>query len=200
VRRRYGALKVCILGVATALMAGNALAQSTSDPLPRRGYFGVSLEQTPSGVKVTSVAAGSTAAAAGMTAGDMVLGIDDRATPTTAAVVGSLGGHRGGDAVSIRIQRNADIRTVTVTLKPYPQEQMPNAAISYGSVESPVGVRLRTIISIPQTPLQERYPAALFIQGGGCGSIDTPIGPPVGTTALVAAVGSRGFVTMRVEK
>ena len=198
--RRYRAMNVCILGVATALIAGNAPAQSTSDPLPRRGYFGVSLEQTPSGVKVTSVAAGSTAAAAGMTVGDMILGIDDRATPTTTAVVGSLGSHRGGDAVSIRMQRNADIRTVTVTLKPYPQEHMQNAAVSYGSVESLPGVRLRTIISMPQGPVQEGYPAVLFIQGGGCGSIDTPIGPPVGTTALVAAVGSRGFITMRVEK
>jgi uncharacterized protein (TIGR03435 family) len=193
-------MRVVVLGVAAALIGGIATAQPASDPLPRRGYFGVGLEQTPSGARVTSVAAGSTAAAAGVIAGDIILAIDDRATPTMAAVVGALGHHRGGDAVSVRVQRNEDIRTTNVTLKVYPSEQMPNAVVSYESVESLPGVRLRTITSVPQRPVQERYPAVLFIQGGGCNSIETPIGLPVGTSSPVAALGSRGYVTMRVEK
>jgi len=200
VRKRPRAMNVFIVGVVAAMIPRIATPQPASDPLPRRGYFGVSLEQTPSGARVTSVAGGSTAAAAGMAAGDMILAIDDRPTPTMGAVVSSLGRHRGGDAISIRIQRSADIRTMTVTLKAYPAEQMQNAAVSYGSVEALPGVRLRTITSVPRPPDQAHYPAVLFIQGGGCGSIDTPIGPPVGTTALVAAIGARGFVTIRVEK
>jgi dienelactone hydrolase len=44
-------------------------------------------------------------------------------------------------------------------------------------------------------------PAVLFLQGGGCSSIDVPgaAGSP-GPLGLIHAIASRGFVTMRVDK
>lgn len=183
-----------------AWVAVVAVAQPTPDPLPRRGYFGVALEQSPAGVRVTGVAPGSTAADAGVVGGDIITAIDGHATGTTGAVIGAIGSHRSGESVSIGIERNGESRTVAAKLKAYPSEQMENATVSYGSVESQPGIRLRTIVSVPRNPARDRYPAVLLIQGGGCGSIDTPIGPPVAQPGLMHAIGSRGFVTMRVEK
>ena len=180
------------------LIAGIVVAQP--DPLPRRGYFGVTLEQTSSGARVTGVTPGSSAAAAGISIGDVIAAIDSVDTATSDAVVRFIGRHRGGDSVSLRIQRDGESRTIIVTLKAYPSEQMQNATVSYGWVESQPGVRLRTITSVPLTPSRERYPAVLLVQGGGCGSIDTPIGPQVGQPALMHTIGSHGFITMRVEK
>jgi len=193
-------MRVCIVSLVAAAVVEMVMAQPVPDSLQRRAYFGVALEQTPLGAIVTGVTPGSTAAEAEIAAGETIVAVDGHATPTTDAVINSIGHHRGGDSVSFRIRRNEDTRSITVTLKPYPLAQIENAAVSYGSVESLPGVRLRTITSVPRTPAQERYPAVLVIQGGGCGSIDTPIGPPVGTTAVSAAIGSRGFVTMLVEK
>jgi dienelactone hydrolase len=44
-------------------------------------------------------------------------------------------------------------------------------------------------------------PAVLFLQGGGCSSIDAPwaVGMP-GPLSLIHSIASRGFVTMRVDK
>jgi uncharacterized protein len=193
-------MRMSILALVGGLMVKIVVAQQVSDPLPRRGYFGVALEQSLSGARVTGVVQGSTAAAAGISAGDVIVAIDDLYTPTTDAVIRSIGRHRGGDSVSIRIQQAGGSRTMTVTLKAYPSEQMDNATVSYGAVESQPGVRLRTITSLPITPARERYPAVLLLQGGGCGSIDTPIGPQVGPADLMHTIGSRGFITMRVEK
>jgi dienelactone hydrolase len=177
-----------------------AMAQPAPDPLPRRGYFGVALEQSSGGVRVTGVTPGSTAAEAGVATGDIIIAIDGHSVDIPSAVVGALGRHRGGESVSIGIARNDEKRTIQAMLKPYPSEQMQNAVVSYGSVESLPGVRLRTILSVPQGPVQVRYPAVLLLQGGGCGSIDTPIGPPIAQPGLMHAIGSHRFVTMRVEK
>jgi dienelactone hydrolase len=176
------------------------MAQTAPDPLPRRGYFGVALEQVPAGVRVTGVAPESTAAAVGIAPGDIIAAIDARSADSTDAVISAIGRHRSGESVSVRIQRDGDSRTIAATLRAYPSEQMQNATVSYESVEVQPGVRLRTIISVPVVPSTERYPAVLLVQGGGCGSIDTPIGRPFAQPGLMHAIGSRGFVTMRVEK
>jgi dienelactone hydrolase len=189
-------MRLAFLGVIAVV----ATAQIASDPLPRRGYFGVALAQTPAGVRVTGIAPESTAAAAGITADDIIVAVDGRPTDTTDAVISAIGRHRSGESVSIRIQRDRESRTIAANLKPYPSERMQNATVSYQSVEVQPGVRLRTILSVPAVPLKERYPAVLLVPGGGCGSIDTPIGPPIAQPGLMHAIGSQGFVTMRVEK
>src|SRR6185503_14431424 len=158
------------------------------------------LEQTTAGARVTGVAPGSTAAVTGIAVGDIIVGIDGKATATTDAVIGAIGRHRGGESISIGIRRNGEPRTIEASLKAYPTEQMKNATVDRKSVEAQPGVRLRTIVSVPVTPSKERYPAVLLIGGGGCGSIDTPIGPQVALPGLMHTIGSQGFVTYRVEK
>jgi dienelactone hydrolase len=46
-----------------------------------------------------------------------------------------------------------------------------------------------------------RAPAVLFLQGGGCSSIDVPWAPHnIWPMSLLTAMAARGFVTMRVDK
>ena len=59
-----------------ALIANTGSAQSGRDSLPRRGYFGVSLEKSEAGVRVFAVTPDSTASAAGIMIGDIIKTID----------------------------------------------------------------------------------------------------------------------------
>ena len=95
--------RMSIQGLVIGFIGGIVAAQPALDPLPRRGYFGVALEQSSSGARVTGVAPGSTAAAAGISAGDVIVAIAGRDTAKTDAVISSIGRHRTGDSVSIRI-------------------------------------------------------------------------------------------------
>jgi dienelactone hydrolase len=165
--------------------------------LPRRGYFGVGLEKSEAGVRVFSVTPESTASAAGIVIGDVIKSIDGVDVTAPDAVVAAIGKHKGGESIKIGLAKGI----ITATLKPYPMEDMPMATMQYGSVSPSPGVRLRTIVSVPSPPsVGQRFPAVLLLPGGGCGSIDTPFSVNVGEPALIHAIGSRGFVTMRVEK
>jgi dienelactone hydrolase len=176
------------------------MAQPGSDPLPRRGYFGVGLEKAEGGARVFSVAPESTAGAVGILVGDVIEAVDGRPATSPEVVVATIGGHKSGESVKIDLRRDAIRRTISATLKPFPLEQMANATVHYGSVAALPDVRLRTIVSVPSGPANNRFPAVLLIPGGGCGSIDTPFSPALAQPGLMHAIGSQGFVTMRVEK
>jgi dienelactone hydrolase len=182
------------------LMAHRAQGQSTADPLPRRGYFGVSLEKSDAGVRIFAVSPGSTAAAFGIEVGDILETVDGQAPISPEAAAAAIGRHKSGDAVRIEIRRNGEKKTIPATLKPYPVEQITNAEVEYGWVALPSAARLRTILSIPRGKPGTRYPAVLLLQGGSCGSIDTPFSPNLAIAGLVHTIGSEGFITMRVEK
>lgn len=174
--------------------------QSGSDPLPRRGYFGVALEKSDAGVRIFTVSPGSTAAAIGIAVGDIIEAVDGRAVTSPEVAVAAIGRHKSGETAKIELRRNGEKKTIDATLKPYPSEQMENSEVQYSSVVSLPAVRLRTILSIPRGQSGIRYPAVLLLQGGGCGSIDTPFSQNEAMTGLLHTIGSQGFVTMRVEK
>jgi dienelactone hydrolase len=175
-------------------------AQSGGDPLPRRGYFGVGLEKAENGARVFSVSPNSTAAAVGIVVGDVIEAVDSRPATSPEAVVALIGRHKAGESVKIDLRRDGNARTIDAILKPYPLEQMANATLQYRSVIALPDVRLRTILSIPSSPANSRFPAVLLVPGGGCGSIDTPLSPNLAQPGLMHTIGSQGFVTMRVEK
>jgi len=149
---------------------------------------------------VFTVSEGSTAAASGIVIGDFIESVDGSAAASPEAVVAGIARHKAGELVKIAVRRNDETRTINALLKPYPYEQIANATLRYGSVTPLPNVRLRTILSIPAGQPAVRYPAVLLIQGGGCGSIDTPFSIDVGQPALIHAIGSQRFVTMRVDK
>jgi dienelactone hydrolase len=184
----------------SALIAMAATTQSEPDALPRRGYFGVSLEKAEGGVRVFAVTPDSTASAAGIEIGDIIQAIDGTDAVSPEAVVAAIGKHKSSESIRIEIAGHAGRQTIMATLKPYPTERMPNATVQYSSVAPLAGGRLRTILSVPSEAKGGRFPAVLLIQGGGCGSIDTPFSIDIGQPALMHAIGTKGFVTMRVEK
>jgi dienelactone hydrolase len=176
------------------------IAESENDVLPRRGYFGVGLEKAEGGARVSSVAPDSTAAATGIIVDDVIEAVDGRPATTPESVVASIAAHKSGESVQIDLRRDSNRRTIYAMLKPLPLEQMANATLHYLSVLAFPDVRLRTIISVPSVPSAGRFPAVLLIQGGGCGSIDTPFSPNLAQPGLMHTIGSQGFVTMRIEK
>ena len=200
------ALSLFAVSIGLLVLSSFVSAQFSDDLLPRRGYFGVGLENAEGGARVFSVAPDSTAAAAGITVGTIIEAVDGNTAASPQVVVELISRHKAGESVKIGVRQETGRRTINVILKPIPYEQMANATVHYGSVIAAPDVRLRTILSIPSdpplptTPISRRFPAVLLIQGGGCGSIDSPFSPNVAQPGLMHTIGSQGFVTMRVEK
>ncbi|HNO78820.1 MAG TPA: trypsin-like peptidase domain-containing protein [Phycisphaerae bacterium] len=80
------------------------------------------------GVLIINVAEGSSAEAAGLKPtspardggiilGDIIVKIDDTATPNEAALLDALANHNVGDTVDVQVQRDDKMRTVKVTLQ-----------------------------------------------------------------------------------
>jgi dienelactone hydrolase len=175
------------------------LGQTNNDLLRRRGFFGVALGVNETGAVIaTSIVEGSTGALAGIRAGDVFETIESVAIRKPTDVTALVGKRSAGDEISIRLARGGVRQSLTVVLKPYPYERMEHAMVEFGSVVAE-GHRLRTIVSVPDSD-QKRVPAVMLIQGGGCGSIEAMIGPRIGQPGLMHAIGTQGFVTMRVEK
>ena len=178
-----------------------ARAQTGGDPLPRRAALGVTLAVDASGaVIVSAVAAGSAGAEAGVAPGDAIAALDGTPVTSIAQVQSLIGRHRGGDSLVIDLARSGDRKRLVAVLHSFAHESLPNTTFDYGHVTLPDGIRLRTIVSRPLSA-ERPAPAVLFLQGGGCSSIDVPgaAGQP-GPLTLIYAIATRGFVTMRVDK
>jgi uncharacterized protein len=190
-----------LTGCALALLFATMLAAqppSGSDPLPRRAWFGVALAPHEKGAIVTSVADGSSAAAEGLRAGDVIAAVDDKPIRMPNEVVAAIGRHVGGDIATIDYLRDGRTERRSIALRSFPRATLAGVTFDYGSVTVRDG-RLRTILSVPDRR-DGRLRAVLLLQGGGCGSVDTPIVSEVGQSGLIRAIAARGFVTMRVDK
>jgi dienelactone hydrolase len=169
--------------------------------LPRRAALGVTLAVDAAGAVVASaVSAGSAGAKAGVAPGDAIAALDGTPVTSIVQVQSLIGRHRGGDSLVIDLARSGEKKRLVAVLQSFAHESLPNTTFDYGHVTLPDGIRLRTIVSRPLNA-ERPAPAVLFLQGGGCSSIDVP-GASASTNpyALIAAIASRGFVTMRVDK
>jgi uncharacterized protein len=176
------------------------LGQAGGGSLPRRGFLGIALGADANGdVTAISIVGGSTAAALGIQPGDVIEMVDDVDIRTPTDVTTLIGQKRAGESISIRLSREGRRQTLSAVVKSCPRERMDHATVEYASVEVTEGVRLRTLVSVPEYA-SRRLPAVMLIQGGGCGSIDAPLNTTQGQPGLIHAIGSHGFVTMRVEK
>jgi dienelactone hydrolase len=188
-----------LCGLSLAVAATLSAQPQSGAELPRRGWFGVALGPHDSGAVVTSVVDGSSAAVAGIRAGDVIRAVDDRPTLTPNDVIAAIGRHVGGDVAAIEVVRDGHAERKSIVLRSLPRETLAGATFEYGSVTLPDASRLRTIVSVPdrrQGPLA----AVMFVQGGGCGSLDVPLAPDVAQPGLIRTIAAQGYVTMRVEK
>lgn len=98
------------------------LVFSPETELPKAGLLGLFLDTTGEGVKVRSVADGSSAGAAGVKSGDLLVAIDDQPLPTYAALRVAMLNMKPDDRVRLTYRRKALLgepteRTVDVVLK-----------------------------------------------------------------------------------
>ena len=178
-----------------------ARPQTNADPLPRRASLGVTLAVDPMGaVVVSTVPGGSAAAQAGLAVGDAITALEGTPVTSIAQVQALIGQRRGGDSLAIDLVRSGGSTRIMARLQAFAHEALPNATFDYRHVRLSDGTRLRTIVSRPMNA-ERPVAAVLFLQGGGCSSIDVPwaVGTP-GPISLIHAIASRGFVTMRVDK
>ena len=183
----------------SASLAGFAQVPNSAGELPRRGWFGVALAPHESGAVVTAVVPGSTAAAEGILVGDVIRAVDEIVPRSPDDVVAAIARHAPGTTAVIDLLRDGTAQKRSVVLRSLLRETMPGVVFEYGAVTLADGSRLRTILSVPERR-EGKLPAVMLLQGGGCGSVDTPMAADVAQPGLVRSIAARGFVTMRVEK
>jgi len=85
-----------------------ARAQSAQEPPRTSGYLGVQVEETPDGLKVTNVVAGSAAEKAGIQVDDLLLKIAGVDVKTVTAFQQELWKHKPAEKIAVAIRRNGE--------------------------------------------------------------------------------------------
>lgn len=198
-------------------LAAPALGSTTRlpahDPLPRRAFLGASVSPVSaktrtrqhladsSGVEIAKVLPGSSAAAAALQAGDVIVTVDGTPVTTPQAFTQTVGRKKGSQSIDLVYWRDGTRRTQHVALLPMPLETSDACAVEYGSVPS-AGGRLRLVWTRPAgVPAGRRCPALLLIQGIGTFTMENvPVPSGGGYAAIVDDFTRRGYVTLRVDK
>jgi pimeloyl-ACP methyl ester carboxylesterase len=191
-------------GTAGPTPASDATRSAASPPLPRRaGPLGVRVDpEATDRVVVSEVGPGTTAAAAGIVAGDTLVAVAGRPVTTMDGLRAALRGVFAGQTIRIDVIRQGAPLALQVTLAQR-REPVEGSTVSYRSVEVPNGYRLRTIVTVPDRAVRARggrHPALLYVQGITCDSVDRPERPDAADTRIVHALARQGFVTLRVDK
>src|SRR3954462_13018148 len=135
--------RLAIALIVTLIIPITLFGQTENDALPRRAFFGVVLGSNDSGAIIaTSTVEGSTAASAGIRAGDVLETIEDTAIRKPADVIAALGKKSAGSEINIHLSRAGAPQSLSAVLKSFPAERMEHAKVEYGSV-AVEGHRLR---------------------------------------------------------
>lgn len=105
--------------------------------LVKRPLLGVEIDEPKpgdEGVRLVGTSEGMGARAAGLQAGDVILSIDGKKTPSWSAVGLALNGHAAGDKVKVVFRRNGKTMNATVTLSPRPMPEVPATAEALAEV------------------------------------------------------------------
>jgi dienelactone hydrolase len=193
------------------MLLGAAAPRAAAQELPRRPFVGIELRALNDslqrryhlperrGVLVQGVRAGSSAAAAGLRAGDVVVQVDKTVLDAeVGSFVGLLKQYRAGDRAVFTLVRDGKRVRQPVTFRPFPREQSPFYEATYGSVSAGPS-QLRTIVTRPRGAAG-KVPMVLFIQGVGCFSIDNPLSRAEPTNRIIDSLSRHGYATMRVDK
>lgn len=188
--------------LAALLTAAATSAGAESDPLPRRGELGVSW-RSPAADKpwaeVTAVPPGSAGATAGLQVGDRIRTIAGRSLLTELDLERQAMALRAGRAVTLQGERGGKPFSLRVVPAAVPREEHPGLTVTYGSVVTDAGHRLRTITTRPAGS-DARLPAVLLAGWLSCDSAESAT-PSDGFAKVLHGIARRsGFVLMRVEK
>jgi serine protease Do len=184
-----------VVGMSTAIIAGantvgfaipsNAIRPILGDLQSRgkvsRGFLGAMPQtlnaelrqalgvKSPSGVVVTSVFDGTPASKSGLERGDVVLSIDGKPVASDREWMTVLGAKHPGDQVVLEVERDAQVRTLSVTLTEHPGTSSDGPAPSPPTQASPdLGLTLAEVT--PEVAAKAGIPSGVRIQRVAAGS------------------------------
>jgi len=150
------------------------------------------------GLVVRRLDPNSPAAAVGLQDGDVILRINNEKFSRAYEGEALLTKAKGGEILSLVVERDGAKRKVEFTPPPRPLESIPGVRSIYGAVETPDGARLRTIITLPEGTSGKLH-ALLFTQWVSCGSIEHRPGSE-SSEILAFLARHSGLALIRVER
>lgn len=185
------------------------LSTIQAQDLARRAFLGVRLGAVTeelknelklvdlNGAHVQQVYDASTAKAAGLQAGDVLVKLGENSITNGQDFIQKIKAYQTGDKVNLAYFRNGKKEELELELMGFPEERYEGATMIYRSVETATGLH-RSIMSLPENV---KNPAVVYIiQGIDCGSVDAAFTPQSGIAQLVRHFNNKGFATYRVEK
>jgi pimeloyl-ACP methyl ester carboxylesterase len=178
-----------------------AVANETTSPapLPRRPFFGVTVQPAPDNqVRIGKIIPNSPAARSELAVGDILLAVNGTPVESVDAFLAEMKSRNSQDRVISRVERAGTKMEIEVTLGEWPREQPGDIDVLYDSFETH-DATLRSIITIPKGSTG-KLPSVLFVQGWSCSSIESPLPGEDHTRDLVYGLTRAGFAVMRSEK
>lgn len=172
--------------------------------LARRPFLGIAMKTVESNeisggpaVRVDHVVENSSASAADLRSGDIVVSMDGKKINSQGDVIATIKPKRAGDVLNISLLRDGHPISKDVPLIGLPLEKSGDFETIYEAVLVD-GAKRRTITTRPREAT--RFPAVLFVGGIGCYSMESPLDDQEVYRQLLSSLTRQGFVTMRVEK
>ena len=190
---------IVVFLVLTQITMSCRTAYSANGTLPRRGDLGVAVSALPeAGVRVTQVRALSAAARAGISAGDVILKINDVELRGDEGEIAVDRVPTGEVAVTLRRGSAEEVKRIAVPA--LPAEKFNNTEVTLDAVEGAQGQLLRTIITRPRR--SGKMPAVFVVGWLSCDSVEYPYGAGSDGVGifLTRLAEQSGFVTVRMDK
>jgi len=195
---------------AVLLLVCSSCVPLMADELPRRGDFGASLMPPADGrgPRIVRFRPASVLEAAGLRVDDEIEMLASsrplRAVGDPVRDANAFGAFvraaRAGDAITLRVKRAGAPSPVRVTLPPMREEVIEGATLTYGSVTTAKGYRVRTYTSRPRGA-NGRLPLVVFIPWLSCSPVENPFNAPDGWSKMLHAVMKEGGAQLvRIEK
>lgn len=183
--------------------------EAAAQKLPRRVFLGIRMENmtedsrrvmeldTVHGVLVREVIPNSTAEAAGIKKGDVLLSINGASAASTNEVFSILAAQQGGSPFRYAVLRDHKVVENEAVFRTLPEERYAGLDVVYTETESVTG-QGRIIITKPAG--NKRLPVVAFIGGIGCYSLDFPTDSTAPEVQFLNKLARAGFLTARLEK
>lgn len=202
-------LRVCCMFLFSGALWVGTIDLARGDELLRRISLGTQLqpvtEETRSrlglpnlnGAEVVAVIPNSTAEAAGIKPGDVLLSVGSKRITGIPQLVEHLTTLRGGHSLVLKVNRDGNPLELKTAAKELERETITEFVIEYGSVATPVG-KLRTVLSLPKSVT--KHHAVLLLGGLGNAFAEHPVADPTGAKNIAYQLTKRGFAVLRVDK
>ena len=177
-------------------------AQHDPDQLARRADLGAVLRPPAASApsRVVRVTDGSALAAAGLRAGDDVIGLDGERFLDAIDFDRRIAALRGGQDVRLEVSRGGTSLVIAARLASMVREQLPETDVVYTQIGNPRGFRQRAILT-RHSARTEASPAILFVPWLSCDSVEFATGAAPGIEELLSKIAAEsGWVLLRVDK